>query len=98
MAVNIRRASHRVRLARFGLNEGPIISMIENYTSRLMWNVFMRIPSVVAGLRRARDCGLTLPVGARIGAPTASAGSARCRTSLNGVDCLREGVEHSRAP
>jgi hypothetical protein len=38
---------------RFGLNEGPIVLMIENYTSQLMWNVFMRSPFVIAGLRRA---------------------------------------------
>jgi hypothetical protein len=38
---------------RFGLNEGPIVLMIENFTCQLMWNVFMRSPFVVAGLRRA---------------------------------------------
>jgi hypothetical protein len=38
---------------RFGLNEGPIVLMIENFMSELMWNVFMRNPFIVAGLRRA---------------------------------------------
>jgi hypothetical protein len=38
---------------RFGLNEGPIVLMIENYLSAFVWNVFMRSPYVVAGLRSA---------------------------------------------
>jgi hypothetical protein len=38
---------------RFGLNEGPIILMIENTLSGLMWRVLQRDPSIVAGLRRA---------------------------------------------
>jgi hypothetical protein len=38
---------------RFGLNEGPIVLMIENYLSEFVWNVFMRNPYVVAGLRSA---------------------------------------------
>jgi hypothetical protein len=38
---------------RFGLNEGPIVLMIENYMSELMWSVFMRNPFIVAGLCRA---------------------------------------------
>jgi hypothetical protein len=38
---------------RFGLNEGPIVLMIENYLSAFVWEVFMRNPYVVAGLRSA---------------------------------------------
>ena len=38
---------------KFGLNEGPIVLMIENHLSGLVWDVFRRSPYVVAGLRRA---------------------------------------------
>jgi hypothetical protein len=38
---------------RFGLNEGPIVLMIENYLSEFVWSIFMRCPYVVAGLRSA---------------------------------------------
>jgi len=38
---------------RFGLNEGPIILMIENHFSQLLWKLFRRCPHVVTGLRRA---------------------------------------------
>jgi hypothetical protein len=48
---------------KLGLNEGPIVLMIENYLSELLWNVFRRNPYVVAGLCRAgfgvaSKCGL----------------------------------------
>jgi hypothetical protein len=38
---------------RLGLNEGPIVLMIENCLSELVWDVFMRSPPVATGLRRA---------------------------------------------
>jgi hypothetical protein len=38
---------------RFGLNEGPMILMIENHLSALVWKLFRRNPHIVAGLRRA---------------------------------------------
>jgi hypothetical protein len=38
---------------KFGLDEGPIILMIENYFSGLFWNLFRQCPHVVTGLRRA---------------------------------------------
>jgi hypothetical protein len=38
---------------KFGLNEGPIVLMIENTLSGLPWKVLRRSPHVVAGLRRA---------------------------------------------
>jgi hypothetical protein len=38
---------------RFGLNEGPIVMMIENHATELLWTLFRRVPYVVAGLRRA---------------------------------------------
>ena len=42
---------------RLGLNEGPIVLMIENHLSGLMWRLFRRSPYVVTGLRRAGFTG-----------------------------------------
>ena len=47
------RTPHWVSPWRFGLNEGPIVLMIENYLSGCLWKVFMRCPYVVTGLNRA---------------------------------------------
>ncbi len=38
----------------FGLNEGPILMMIENYHTELVWNTIRRCPYIVKGLQRAR--------------------------------------------
>ena len=51
---------------KIGLNEGPIVLMVENHLSGLVWSVFGRIPYVVAGLRRAGFRGGWLD-GARAG-------------------------------
>ena len=37
----------------FGLNQGPIILMIENYRSGFLWELMKRCPYLVTGLRRA---------------------------------------------
>jgi hypothetical protein len=37
----------------FGVDQGPVILMIENYRTGLIWNIVRRSPYVVAGLRRA---------------------------------------------
>ncbi|WP_082928197.1 glucoamylase family protein [Rhizobium bangladeshense] len=37
----------------FGLNQGPIVLMIENYKSGLLWRLMRKCPYIVAGLRRA---------------------------------------------
>jgi hypothetical protein len=37
----------------FGLNEGPILMMIENYHTELIWKTVKRCPYVVLGLQRA---------------------------------------------
>jgi hypothetical protein len=37
----------------FGLNEGPILMMIENYQSELIWKTIRRCPHIVKGLQRA---------------------------------------------
>lgn len=37
----------------FGINQGPIVLMIENYFSGFLWSLMRRCPYVVTGLRRA---------------------------------------------
>jgi hypothetical protein len=37
----------------FGLNEGPILMMIENYHTELIWKTIKRCPYIVKGLQRA---------------------------------------------
>jgi hypothetical protein len=37
----------------FGIDQGPVILMIENYRTGLVWNIMRRSPYVLAGLRRA---------------------------------------------
>jgi hypothetical protein len=37
----------------YGLNQGPIVLMIENYRSELLWRLTRRSPYIVGGLRRA---------------------------------------------
>jgi hypothetical protein len=37
----------------FGVDQGPVILMIENYRTGLIWNIMRRCPYIAAGLRRA---------------------------------------------
>ena len=37
----------------FGIDQGPIILMIENYRTGLLWRLMQRCPHVITGLRRA---------------------------------------------
>ena len=37
----------------FGIDQGPIFLVIENYRKGLLWQLMRRCPYVVAGLRRA---------------------------------------------
>jgi len=37
----------------FGINQGPIVAMIENYRSGLVWELMRRSTPIVSGLRRA---------------------------------------------
>ena len=37
----------------FGIDQGPVILMIENYRTGLIWNIMRRSPHIVAGLKRA---------------------------------------------
>jgi hypothetical protein len=41
----------------FGIDQGPVVLMIENYRTGLIWEVMRRCPYVVAGLRRAGFAG-----------------------------------------
>ena len=34
------------------IDQGPIVVMIENYRSGLLWNLFMKIPDVQNGLKK----------------------------------------------
>ncbi|MEO9021086.1 MAG: glucoamylase family protein, partial [Ginsengibacter sp.] len=41
----------------FGLNQGPVILMIENYKSGLIWDIMKKCPPIINGLRRAGFSG-----------------------------------------
>jgi hypothetical protein len=41
----------------FGIDQGPIVLMIENYRTGLLWELMKRCPYVVTGLRRAGFTG-----------------------------------------
>ncbi len=41
----------------FGIDQGPVALMIENYRNGLVWNSMRRCPHIVAGLRRAGFSG-----------------------------------------
>ncbi|HEY3039655.1 MAG TPA: glucoamylase family protein, partial [Pyrinomonadaceae bacterium] len=41
----------------FGIDQGPIVLMVENYRTGLLWNIMRRCPAVVDGLRRAGFSG-----------------------------------------
>ena len=41
----------------FGIDQGPVILMIENYRTGLLWNIMRRCPPIVTGLRKAGFAG-----------------------------------------
>ena len=41
----------------YGLDQGPIVMMIENYRTGMIWRLMRRCPAIVTGLRRAGFCG-----------------------------------------
>ena len=41
----------------FGIDQGPVALMIENYRSGLIWDIMRRCPYIVSGLRRAGFTG-----------------------------------------
>jgi len=40
-----------------GINQGPIVLMIENYRTELIWKLMRNCPAIVTGLRRAKFTG-----------------------------------------
>jgi len=46
-----------VSLGYYGLDQGPIVAMIENYRSGFLWQLMKRCPYIVAGLKRAGFSG-----------------------------------------
>jgi hypothetical protein len=54
------RSNHRLGWVspwQFGLNQGPITLMVENYRSGLLWRLMRNCPYLVSGLRRAGFTG-----------------------------------------
>jgi len=51
------QASFWVSPWHYGLNQGPIVLMIENFRSGLLWRLMRQCPYLVSGLRRARFSG-----------------------------------------
>jgi len=41
----------------YGIDQGPVLLMIENYLTGLIWNVMKRCPPLVNGLRKAGFTG-----------------------------------------
>jgi hypothetical protein len=41
----------------FGIDQGPVILMVENYRTGLLWDIMRRCVPVVTGLRRAGFTG-----------------------------------------
>ena len=41
----------------FGINQGPVLLMVENYRTGLIWRLMRQCPYLVAGLRRAGFSG-----------------------------------------
>jgi hypothetical protein len=41
----------------FGIDQGPVVLMVENYRTGLLWNIMRRCPAIVNGLRRAGFSG-----------------------------------------
>ena len=41
----------------FGIDQGPVVLMIENYRTGLLWNIMRRCEPLVVGLRRAGFSG-----------------------------------------
>ena len=41
----------------YGLNQGPLVLMVENYRSGLIWELMRKCPYLVTGLRRAGFSG-----------------------------------------
>ncbi len=55
----------RVSPFHFGINQGPLLLMLENYRTGLIWNLLCQCSYLVAGLRRAGFLGGWLGAGGR---------------------------------
>jgi hypothetical protein len=44
----------------FGIDQGPIALMVENYRTGLIWNLMRRSTPIITGLRRAGFTGAWL--------------------------------------
>jgi len=53
----------------FGVDQGPIVLMIENYRTGLLWNITRRCPAIVTGLLRAGFRGGWLDPTSKIDTP-----------------------------
>ena len=42
---------------KFGLNEGPMVIMIENFRTQLIWNIIKKCGYITNGLRKAGFTG-----------------------------------------
>jgi hypothetical protein len=61
----------------FGINEGPIVAMIDNFRSGLVWRLLRGCPYVVAGLRAAGFTGGWLADAASRASPSAAESPSR---------------------
>jgi hypothetical protein len=41
-----------VKKTHLAIDQGPIVVMIENYRTGLLWNIFMKIPEIQNGLKK----------------------------------------------
>ncbi len=60
-----------VATSTLAIDQGPIIIMVENFRSGMLWRLFMGVPEVRSGLRRL---GFTFPGGSRHGNSTGNQG------------------------
>jgi hypothetical protein len=47
------KGSGWIAVGHYGIDQGPVVLMIENYRSGMIWNLMRRCPYVVRGLGRA---------------------------------------------
>ena len=57
MARRSRRPQLWISPFHFGINQGPLVAMIENYRSALIWRLMRECPYIAGGLRRAGFSG-----------------------------------------
>jgi hypothetical protein len=72
------RASGWVSPWNFGLNQGPLLLMLENYLSGMTWGLMRRCPYLIAGLRRAGFGGGWLDGVEGVKSPPTARSSAAC--------------------